>query len=172
MIGEIFQLGYLVPALEPAMAGWTRAHGVGPFFVLPVREFSALWVDGEIAENFHIIDSVALSYAGDIQIELIVPTAAPSTYRRFLDAGRTGLHHLGVASHDYDADRAAALARGATIETEGHSPLTRFAYLDGGVGHAGSIAELIEMRPAIVDAFARIKEATHDWDGADPVRHL
>ena len=172
MTGEIFQLGYLVPSLEPAMAQWTKGFGVGPFFVLSLRRFTELWVDGEPAADFDIIESVALSYAGDTQIELIVPTTAPSTYNRFLAAGGTGLHHLGVASHDYDADRAAALARGATIETEGSSQLTRFAYLNGGVGHPGSIVELIEMRAPIVEAFAAIKAATRDWDGTDPVRSL
>lgn len=172
MIGPVFQLGYLVPSLDEAMAQWTASFGVGPFFVLPPRHFAELANDGLPTGQRDIIAGVALSYLGDLQIELIVPGPAPSTYRRFLDAGGSGLHHLGVASHDYAGERAALIAAGGTIETEGRTDLTRFAYVRGSVAHPGSIIELIEMSPQISDAFASIKAATHDWDGQNPIRHL
>ena len=171
-IDGMFQLGYLVDALEPAMAQWTRSFGVGPFFVLPPRVFPELRVDGQPTDRRDIIAGVALSYVGDTQIELIVPGEAPSTYSRFLEAGRSGLHHLGVASNDFDADRRLLLAQGGIVETEGRSALTRFAYIRGSVVHPGSIVELVEMGPRIVETFAMIKAATRHWDRRDPIRFL
>lgn len=173
LFGPAFQTGYLVEALAPALDHWTRRCGIGPFFILPPRRFDALSVHGCPADDHAIIADVALAYSGDLQIELIVPGPAPSTYRDHIGRRGYGLHHLGVACDDYDRQRAAALARGFVATTEGRSPLARFAYMEPrGPGEAGSIIELIEMNPAIADIFAHIKDAARNWDGRDPVRRL
>lgn len=84
--GPVCQLGYLVDALEPAMADWTRLTGAGPFFVLPPRRLAALSVDGVPAADADIIAAVALGQRG-LQIELIV-AGAPlvATFDRVRDA--------------------------------------------------------------------------------------
>jgi hypothetical protein len=48
--------------------------------------------------------SVALANSGAMQIELIwQKNAAPSIYKDFLDAGRTGLQHVGFFVDDIEA---------------------------------------------------------------------
>ena len=37
--------------------------------------------------------SIALGNSGDVQIELIHKNDAPSVYKEFFDAGRTGIHN-------------------------------------------------------------------------------
>ena len=123
LYGPIVQVCYLVDEIEAGVHYWSDTLGAGPFFVLPPRRFERLEVHGRPAEDHAIIADVALGYAGDLQIELIVPGPAPSTYRDFLASGRSGLHHLGTAAHAFDAQRAAGIARGMTVVTEGASPL-------------------------------------------------
>ena len=170
--GVAFQAGYLVEELMPALDNWVNRCGVGPFFILSPRRFTALSVNGTPTVDRNIIAEVALAYSGDLQIELIVPGSAPSTYKDFLGAGGRGLHHFGYACDDFDAARAEALTRGLAITTEGQSAITRFAYCDPGSNAGAPIVELIEMVPAIVEVFGRIKQASIDWDGRDPIRRL
>lgn len=168
--GPIFQLGYLVDDLESAVRHWVTALGAGPFFVLPPRRFSALFVDGVAAQDDAIIADVALGQHGPLQIELIVPGPAPSTYHRFLQGGQRGLHHLGILVDDYDAKRAEALAAGYVSETEGQSALTRIAYLRPPPHVSGSVVELVETCAEVHAAFARVRDAASGWDGRDPIR--
>jgi hypothetical protein len=166
-----FQLGYLVENLDAAMAHWTDGLGAGPFFVLPPREFHDLTVDGLASEDCRVIEVVALGHLGNIQIELIVPGPAPSTYTRFHAAGLGGLHHIGMMSDDFVADRARALSRGYLPDMEARTSLSRIAYLRP-QDAANSIIELIEANPRAEAVFAQVRDAARGWDGRDPVRTL
>lgn len=170
--GPVFQACYLVEDITTAMTRWTGQLGIGPFFVLPPRHFEWLDYRGIPATDRSIIADVALAYSGALQIELIVPGRAPSIYRDFLAAGHSGVHHLGIAACDYNRQRQAALDNGLVITMEGASPLTRFAYLESETREPGSCLELIEMNPVIAGVFDRIREASVEWDGRDPVRQL
>ncbi len=172
LYGGAMQAGYLVEALEPAIAFWTGTLGIGPFFIMPPPQFVWLRNGGKDAERTDIISQVALAHSGAMQIELIVPGPAPSTYRDFLAEGGRGLHHVGMASEDFDAQRDAALSAGLTIATEGASQRTRFAYLQPPPDTPGPIVELIDMVPVMREIFERVRSASIDWDGSDPVRHL
>ncbi len=170
--GKAIQAGYLVDALEPAMRYWSEQMGIGPFFVLPAPRFLSLTHNGQPTEARDVIAEVALAQSGDLQIELIVPGPAPSTYRDFLASGGRGLHHLGFASHDFDAQRDRAIAAGLVSVMEGASDRTRFAYLDSASPAPGPIVELIEMGPAITAIFDQVRAASADWDGTDPIRSV
>ncbi|WP_159981427.1 MULTISPECIES: VOC family protein [unclassified Novosphingobium] len=170
LYGNAIQAGYLVEALEPAIAFWTGTLGIGPFFVMPPPQFAWLRHGGQDAARTDIIGQVALAQSGDIQIELIVPGPAPSTYRDFLGSGRSGMHHLGMASDRFDEQREAAIASGMTVATEGASQRTRFAYLQPPPGAPGPIIELIDMVPVMTEIYERMRAASQGWDGRDPMR--
>jgi catechol 2,3-dioxygenase-like lactoylglutathione lyase family enzyme len=76
---------------------------------------------------------IALSYAGDLQLELIAPGTGDSVYSEFLDRSGPGLHHVCVEVADeaaFDAAVAAAADRGATVAAQGVMPGgMRFAYV-------------------------------------------
>jgi len=170
LYGNAIQAGYLVEALEPAIAFWTGMLGIGPFFVMPPPQFAWLSNDGQETERTDIIGQVALAQSGDIQIELIVPGPDASTYRDFLAGGGRGMHHLGMASDRFDDQRSAAIVAGMTVATEGATQRTRFAYLQPPPDAPGPIIELIDMVPVMTEIYERVRAASQGWDGRDPMR--
>ncbi len=76
---------------------------------------------------------ISLSYAGDLQLELIAPGSGDSVYSEFLDRSGPGLHHVCVEVADdaaFDAAVAAAADGGATVAAQGVMPGgMRFAYV-------------------------------------------
>jgi catechol 2,3-dioxygenase-like lactoylglutathione lyase family enzyme len=76
---------------------------------------------------------ISLSYAGDLQLEVIAPRAGESVYRDFLEQSGPGLHHVCVEAADVDAFDTAvrdAVERGATVAAHGVMPGgMRFAYV-------------------------------------------
>jgi Glyoxalase/Bleomycin resistance protein/Dioxygenase superfamily len=94
------QFGYVVPDLEQAIKGWID-QGVGPWFTVgPV-----------VVTDYKYLERPSLPLlifgfcqVGGVQLELIQPLDdAPSSYRAFLAAGRSGFQHCGffVEPHDY-----------------------------------------------------------------------
>lgn len=168
LFGPIIQNGFVVRDLEAAMRHWVGL-GVGPFFVLPRVEFAAVTYRGRPTQ---VEIAVAMAYSGALQIELVQQlNDAPSIYREFLDQGREGLHHVGVASTDYAADLARVTASGLEVAMAGSTAAgTGFAYLDSDGGFQGSMVELFEATPGLMTFFARVEAASHGWDGSDPIR--
>lgn len=76
---------------------------------------------------------ISLSYAGDMQLELIAPVAGENIYTEFLDRAGPGLHHVCMEVADADAFEAAladAERRGAPVVQQGAMPGgMRFAYV-------------------------------------------
>ena len=168
-LGPVAQLGYVVDDIAAAMRHWTTVLGVGPFSYLdeaPLRDVT--YRDAPTAARI----GVALSYSGDMQIELIQQLDdAPSVYTDFLRAHGPGLHHLGYAADDFDLSVAALADAGYVPIQHGNSgPATRFAYFPTDT-HGGTMVELLEMT-MMTPFFEHIRRTTLDWDGADPIRPM
>lgn len=173
LFGPVFQMAYVVAELDPFIEHLTRVVGVGPFFLFPTPlPFEWLKRHGQLTQQTEILSHAALAYSGDTMIEVIVPGRDPSPYRDFLAAGRSGLHHLGTWATDYDAQMAAARAAGILVAIEGKLPMSRFAYLETDTLWPGTMVEIIDPEPPMLELFAMIKEAGRDWNGEDPVRSL
>lgn len=176
LFGPVFQIAYVVEDMEKALAHWTGTMGVGPFFRFPLPlAFDWLNLDEQPASGQTrdgVLGGVAVAYSGETMIELITPGPTPSTYSRFLEQGRTGVHHLGTVATDYEAQMAAARAAGVPVVMEGELPLSRFAYLETDTLWPGSMVEIIDMRPPMVELFDTIKAAARGWDGQAPVREM
>ncbi|RVQ64722.1 hypothetical protein EKN06_15055 [Croceicoccus ponticola] len=165
--GKTFQIAYVVPDVEAAVDIWATKMGVGPFFTFPLPlPFDELSIrDAAVPLDYDLFGGVAVSYSGDTMIELIQPGGAPSTYREFLESGRSGVHHFGTFVDDYDAVMADARARGVPVLIEGKLPLSRFAYLDTANDGLSPIVEIIEPFAPMLATFDMIKQAVADWDG-------
>lgn len=103
---------------------------------------------------------ISMSYAGDMQLELIAPVDGESIYSEFLAAAGPGLHHIAIAAADeaaFDTAVRDAEAGGAPVIAQGVMPGgMRFAY----VGAAGAGVPFIEIAyiPADIQAvFDHIK---------------
>lgn len=79
------------------------------------------------------VADVALSYAGDMQLEIITPVRGESLYTEFLDRCGPGLHHVCMEAADdraFDAAVSDAQRDGAELVADGvMAGGMRFAYL-------------------------------------------
>lgn len=168
--GPLMQNGYVVRDLEKAVEVWTQGHGVGPFFLFEDSGVLNVKYKGAATESKF---SCAIAYSGDMQIELICPSDPhPSTYKEFLDAGFEGLHHVGYSVSDVEASIAKIDPAACQIVQQGEMPVGgSYAYLDFG-GRWGEIVELIEVGEELAGVFRMFKDASIQWDGADPLRSL
>ncbi|WP_460717820.1 VOC family protein [Nocardia heshunensis] len=101
---------------------------------------------------------ISLSYAGDMQLELIQPVAGESIYTEFLERGGAGLHHICLEPADFDAALKDAAAQGIDVVQQGDmGGQMRFAYLDGAASGVPFI-ELAEIGPNMRLFFEQIKK--------------
>lgn len=167
-LGEIRQLGYVVPDIEAAMDHWSRVLGVGPWFYNPRVPIRNYVYRGQSHEPHN---SVALANAGGVQVELIqTRNDVPSMYRDFQQGGRSGLQHVAYWTENYDTDLARLLALGWHPVMQGEvGERGRFIYFDTEF-HPGAVIELSEVAGPKGRMFQLIREASVDWNGDDPVR--
>jgi catechol 2,3-dioxygenase-like lactoylglutathione lyase family enzyme len=170
ILGSRMQLGIVVRDLDAAMAYWTDTLKVGPFVVFENSVLGRkVTYRGKVTP---LETSLAFSYLGDIQIELVwQANDAPSPYKDFLDSGREGLQHIGFWPERFDE---------ACQELEGQGFREIFAmYLDDGSRnvayyetppHIGFTVELVPWTSARAVYFGRIKSIVDQWNGSRPVR--
>ncbi len=165
ILGTRMQLGIVVRNLDAAMAYWTGTLGVGPFVVFEKS------VGGRKVTHRGCVTpletSLAFSYLGDIQIELVCQTNdAPSPYKEFLDSGREGLQHIG-----FWPERFEEACR--VLELRGFREVFAM-YLDDGSRNVayyetpppvGFTVELVPWTRARAEYFGRIKLIVDGWDG-------
>ncbi len=127
VLGPIGQLGYVVDDISAAMAHWLEALDVGPFFYLPSPPLHDLVYRGEpTAARI----AVAITYSGDLQVELIQPLDdQPSPYRDFQSDYGNGLHHVAHFTDEYDAALASYRAKGRVPYYQGTRAHSRSAVL-------------------------------------------
>jgi len=169
-LGKYVQMGHVVRNMDTALACWTKVMGVGPFVVL----------DSSLGDRrfFHrgersAVDfSIAISYLGDVMIELIAPlNSEPSPYSEFLGSGREGLHHVGLWPDDLTK-------RWETLKESGFSEVSSIRRPDGTIdviycdtpSAIGVMMELAEMTPLRKRFLGGIKALAATWDGSRPVR--
>ena len=167
-LGEIRQLGYVVPDIEKAMDYWAKTMGVGPWFYNPKVPIEGYHYDGR---NYEPHNSVALANSGFIQVELIqIRNDAPSMYRDFLNSGNVGLQHVAYWTENFDKDLATMESQGFQVRMGGQVGVNgRFVYFDK-EDHPGTVIELSDVVGPKGRMFRIIREASLNWDGSHPVR--
>lgn len=168
--GHIRQVGYVVPDLDAAIAPWLEL-GVGPWFTIRDLPMGVCRYRGERCEP---TISVAFSNSGPMQLEIIQPHGdAPSIYREFLDAGRSGFNQLAWWVPDFDAMLVRADAAGWQVVFSGEDGgVARFAYFEP-TPDVATIIEVTELNDATQGMAALVESAAAIWDGVtDPVRPL
>jgi catechol 2,3-dioxygenase-like lactoylglutathione lyase family enzyme len=166
--GQIRQAGFVVDDIEAAMDYWSRSLGIGPWFYnerVPIRNYTYR------GESYEVHNSVALANSGPLQMELIqTRNDAPSMYRDFRQAGRTGLQHVAYWTESFDEDLARLTEQGFKVVMSGEvGERGRFVYFDTEY-HPGTVIELSEVAGPKGRMFDMIRNASEGWDGRDPVR--
>ena len=167
-LGPIRQIGYLVEDLDEAVQQWLTLTGVGPWTC-----FRDVTLEAErYGEPTRVRMNVALSYQGEMQIELIeVLNDTPSPYRDAEGRLLLGLHHVACLSAGLDADVAMACRRGYRVCFRGGNAATQVAYLESPL-KSGGLLELIAATPQMEQMLRDGTEEARHWEGDTPIRNI
>ncbi|RYY29087.1 MAG: VOC family protein [Sphingomonadales bacterium] len=156
-----------------AMAQWTGLFGVGPFFLYRIGDGARPGVSLYRGKPWQFEGLIALSFDGDLQIELIQQSNdTPSVYTETLATRGAGFHHFKWEFEDYDAAVAHFRSRGIEAAMEIESPgVTRVTYFDT-VAELGHFVELGDPTPAFRESTAKMRQICAAWDGNDAVREM
>jgi methylmalonyl-CoA/ethylmalonyl-CoA epimerase len=166
-LGTVMQLAFLPDDFDAALKHWTQVMGVGPFFLFEGAHLNGMTYRGVPTEAAF---DIAMSYWGDIQIELVRPRDDhPSIYTgEYANVGG-GLHHVCIIVDDIKHAARVSEAHGGTVVLEGSLGDNEIIYVDPGQG-PGHLIEMLQQCSNGPRFFNMVKAAAHDWDGSDPVR--
>ena len=167
--GAELQLGIVVPEIESAARLWGALLGAGPWIAMDDYTGYRMHWNGE---DLDIGMTVAFSYFGDVQVELIQPTpGVRSPHAAWLAEGRCGFHHFGFIVDDYAAAMQAAQAAGLQsafeVSTPGVESRTIYFHAPSAIG---AYIEVINVPTARREGFRAIRQAVAAWDGTRPFR--
>ena len=163
LYGPIMQMGFVVDNFEDPIKHWTEKLNVGPFFILEHLDLKDFHYRGNKSD---IDFSVAISFSGDMQIELIKQHCdTPSIYNELSEIKRGDLHHICRLTPDINNDI-------KILENQGYKNIQggetedggiKFAYLDAQENY-GSILELAELAEENLALTEAMKNASKNWD--------
>lgn len=123
--GLVRQLGHVVEDIRSSISEWEK-QGVGPWLWMRNVQLPCTF-RGEASKP--VID-VALSYQGDMQIELIQQiNKAPSPYLATVESGSYGLHHHAFLCANIHKDVKKATEQGLTMVCDIRMMGSRYVYL-------------------------------------------
>src|SRR5260370_10585700 len=81
---KIYQIAWVTRDLEKSMRAWVENLRIGPWTVLTFTDKSLKYLkvdDKQVIEPFKFL--IAISWVGDMQLELIEPVYGPTIYESF-----------------------------------------------------------------------------------------
>jgi len=147
------QIAWVTNALNHTEAALTALLGVKKWVRLPNIHFGPDSCTYRDQPADFVVD-LALSYAGDTQLELIAPVSGESIYTEFLRDCGPGLHHICMETDDMDA---AIREAGADVVQRGVMPGgMEFAYVSAAAAGVPYL-EIAHITPEIREFFDYIK---------------
>lgn len=95
------QIAWVTNDLDATETVLTTLLGARKWIRMPGVHFAPDACVDRGAPADHVVD-ISLSYAGDMQLELIAPVQGDSIYTEFLAANGPGLHHVCLDVPDFD----------------------------------------------------------------------
>ncbi len=144
---ETLQIAMVVRDLDATMRTYVHEYGIGPW---EIYEFNPDTVadmtkdDQPVATAFRL----AVTMVGSVQWELIQPLDDRSMYAEFLATKGEGLHHVAVATADYEGTRDALVAKGRRVLQSGLYNRVSFSYLSTDED-LGVITEIFDWPPGV-----------------------
>jgi catechol 2,3-dioxygenase-like lactoylglutathione lyase family enzyme len=168
-IGNRVQLAFVVRDMEEALNYWVEKLGVKRFVLFQTNAGARRLVYN--GHDTQMDMALAFTYLGDTQIELVSPiNDEPSPYKDFLDAGRSGLHHIAFWPSEFASEC-------QRLEREGFEEICAFYTPQGEKNVAyykapaavGTIVELVPLTEDRKRYFAKIRELVESDEIADTV---
>ncbi len=101
------QVGFVYPNLEDAIALYEPLFG--EFKIVEYGEVEGASFRGKMS-SYQI--RMGIGYSGDLELELIEWVSGETPHKEFIQAGRSGMHHLSFTVPDLDAVVESAVAIG------------------------------------------------------------
>jgi hypothetical protein len=147
------QIAWVTNALSDTESALTALLGVKKWVRLPNIHFGPDNCTYRDQPADFVVD-LALSYAGDMQLELIAPVSGENIYTEFLRDCGPGLHHICMETEDMDA---ALEDAGAEVVQRGVMPGgMEFAYVSAATAGVPYV-EIAHITPEIREFFDYIK---------------
>lgn len=137
----LVQVGVVVRDVERTAAHYAEVFGLPrPEIVLIAADSFANTIYRGRPSQAHA--KAAFLDMGPIQLELIEPVGAPSTWEEFLRKHGEGIHHLAVRVERFDEAKALLERHGMPVVQSGGWEGGRYAYIDS-VASLGAMLELL-----------------------------
>lgn len=126
---NVVQIGLIVKDAEKTARAYAEVFGI------PVPKVVMIADDSFAKTDYHGQPSTAKGKAaffdlGPVQLELIEPIGAPSTWEEFLRTHGEGLHHIAIRTEDMAGARAFLASRGMDTIQHGGWDGGQYAYVD------------------------------------------
>lgn len=161
VLGPVRQLGHVVEDIRGSIEAW-QADGVGPWLWMRNVRLKCRY-KGKPSRP--LID-VALSYRGDMQIELIQQhNDDPSPYRQTRDSGAFGLHHQAFLCDNIHQSVQQAELQGLQILCDIRMFGSRYVYLQPRPDEDAGFIELLPASWMMKALFRCGIAASERWQG-------
>jgi methylmalonyl-CoA/ethylmalonyl-CoA epimerase len=128
VFNETMQLGIVVRDLEATVRRYVDDYGIGPWRFDRI-DLGAANDYREYGEPVERSNRIAVATVGRVMWELIEPLDEEGIYARFLAEKGEGVHHVAVATPDFDGTVARAERKDGMMLSCKHSGID-IAYLD------------------------------------------
>jgi methylmalonyl-CoA/ethylmalonyl-CoA epimerase len=158
MARSVMQISVVVKDIQKTMEKYVDLWGVEPWEIhifnpSTVKEFI---VNGKSISDFEFL--LAVSWIGNVQIELIQPVKGPNIYKDFLDQNGEGVHHLKEYVEDSEISKILKEyeEKGISMIQSGRYDNDVFYYLDTKaalgflleIGNNGKVREPVRWYPS------------------------
>jgi hypothetical protein len=123
---KVNQLGFVFKDIDKQAKLMEELFGLSKFMITPVAEIPTEYKRKKTRTKGRI----GFSQLGDTQVELIEWREGECTYKDFLEAGREGLHHIGIYVDDVDSYVEEFKNKGIDVLFSGAIGEGKFAYMD------------------------------------------
>ena len=166
-LGPPVQIAYAVSDIFRGVDKWIKDFGAGPFFIAEHIPIKNVIYRGQPSE---LDITVAYGQWGEIMIELVQDNGeGPSIIRDLYPPQKSGLHHLAYFVNDMDLVSAKLVEEGYVLAMSGQAGENRFQFFDA-ISEMGHFLEIYEPIESLKYLYERVRSASINWDGSDPLR--
>ena len=166
-LGPPVQIAYAVSDIFRGVDKWIKDFGAGPFFIAEHIPIKNVIYRGHPSE---LDITVAYGQWGEIMIELVQDNGeGPSIIRDLYPPQKSGLHHLAYFVNDMDLVSAKLVEEGYVLAMSGQAGENRFQFFDA-ISEMGHFLEIYEPIESLKNLYERVRSASINWDGSDPLR--
>ena len=166
-LGPPVQIAYAVSDIFRGVDKWIKDFGAGPFFIAEHIPIKNVIYRGQPSE---LDITVAYGQWGEIMIELVQDNGeGPSIIRDLYPPQKSGLHHLAYFVDDMDLVSSKLVKQGYVLAMTGQAGENRFQFFDA-ISEMGHFLEIYEPIESLKNLYERVRIASINWDGSDPLR--